>query len=629
MNKENCINETNSCECFHHHHEENKNENKKIELILYIISIIIFVLGFLPIFSNYRIWIYLACVLLSGYELILNGIKNIFHLNFEEDTLMTIAVIAAFILGEFPESAMVVLLFRLGEFLEEKAVENSNKNIKQIVEIKATTANLLNGDKQEVVDVETLKVQDIILIKPGEMVPVDCTILKGTSTLNTANITGESTEIFVKEEDSILSGSINLNGSLTCIVEKDFKNSTASQIVDLVYEATNNKGKTEKLITKFSKIYTPIVMIIAIIVATIVPFILGENFKEWILRALVFLVASCPCSIVISVPLAFFSCIGAISKKGMIIKGTKHIEALSKAKQIAFDKTGTITTGKMEIEKIISLENMPEEELLIYINSLEKNSNHPISTAILKKVENQNIKKEKEVINYEEIAGYGIKGIIDGKLVLFGNDKLLEKENINIEQNIEKANYLVIDGKIEGYITLKEEIRKESKSIIKEFKNVNIKEIIMLTGDNEKNAQKIAKTIGITKFYASLLPQDKSEKVKELKKNSNIIFVGDGINDSPVLAESSFGISMGDATQIANNVADGILISNNISKIPTMIKIARKTMNIVKFNISFSLIIKAIVLILGVLVYAPIWLAIIADTGVSMLTVLNSVRILK
>lgn len=630
MNKENCINETNSCECcHHHHHEENKNENKKIELILYIISIIIFVLGFLPIFSNYRIWIYLSCVLLSGYELILKGVKNIFHLNFEEDTLMTIAVIAAFILGEFPESAMVVLLFRLGEFLEEKAVENSNRNIKQIVEIKATTANLLKEEKQEIVDVETLKVGDIILIKTGEMVPVDCIILKGISTLNTANITGESIEVFVKEEDNILSGSINLNGSLICKVEKDFKNSTASQIVDLVYQATNNKGKTEKFITKFSKIYTPIVIIIAVIVATIVPFVLGENFKEWILRALVFLVASCPCSIVISVPLAFFSCIGAISKKGMIIKGTEHIEALSKAKQIAFDKTGTITTGKMEIEKIVSLENMSEKELLIYINSLEKNSNHPISTAVAKEVENKNIKEEKEIINYEEIAGYGIKGIIDGKLVLFGNDKLLEKENIKIEQNLETANYLVIDGRIEGYITLKEEIRKESKSIIKEFKNVNIKEIIMLTGDNEKNAEKIAKTIGITKFYASLLPQDKREKVKELKKNSNIIFVGDGINDSPVLAESSFGISMGDASQIANNVADGILISNNISKIPTMIKIARKTMNIVKFNIAFSLIIKAIVLTLGVLGYAPIWLAIIADTGVSMLTVLNSVRILK
>lgn len=630
MNKEKCKNEINSCECcHHHHHEEEKKENKAVEITLYIISIVIFILGFLPIFSSYRIWLYLACVLLAGYELILNGMKNIFHLNFEEDTLMTIAIIAAFILGEFPESAMVVLLFKLGEFLEEKAVENSNRNIKQIVEIKAKTANLINGDKQEVVDVENLKIGDKILIKPGEMVPVDCKIIKGASSINTANITGESAEVFVKEGDSILSGSININGSLTCNVEKDVKNSTASQIVDLVYQATNNKGKTEKFITKFSKIYTPIVIVIAIIVATIVPLILGESFKEWILRALVFLVASCPCSIVISVPLAFFSCIGAISKKGMVIKGTKHIEALSKAKQIAFDKTGTITTGKMQIEKIVSLGNMTEKELLIYANTLERNSNHPISTAIAKEVENQNIKEEKEVTDYEEIAGYGIKGKIDERIVLFGNEKLLEKEKVDLKQNLEKANYLVIDGKIEGYITLKEEIRKESENVIKEFDKVNISEVIMLTGDNEKNAEKIAKQVGISKFYSSLLPQDKQKKVKELKEKSKIIFVGDGINDSPVLAEASFGISMGEGAEIANSVADGILMSNNISKIPNMIKITRKTMNIVKFNIAFSLIIKLIVLMLGVLGYAPIWLAIIADTGVSMLTVLNSVRILK
>lgn len=631
MDKEKCEIAEKSCKCCnsHNHEEEEKKENKTLEMSLYIISIAIFILGFLPIFSSYKIWIYLASVLLAGYELILNGIKNIFHLNFEEDTLMTIAIISAFILGEYPESAMVVLLFKLGEFLEEKAVENSNKNIKDIVEIKAKTANLIKNEKQEIVDVETLKVGDKILIKPGEMVPVDCKIIKGTSSLNTANITGESAEVFVKEEESILSGSINLNGSLTCIVEKDIKNSTASQIVDLVYEATNNKGKTEKFITKFSKIYTPIVIVMAIVIATIVPLILKADFKEWILRALVFLVASCPCSIVISVPLAFFSCIGAISKKGMIIKGTKHIEALSKAKQIAFDKTGTITTGKMQIEKIVSLGNIEENELLMYANVLEKNSNHPISTAIAKEVENKSIKDKKEVENYEEIAGCGIKGIIDKKIVLFGNEKLLEKERISIKENLEKANYLVIDGKVEGYITLKEEIRKECKNIVKEFEKVKVNNIVILTGDNEKNAEKIAKEIGIYKFYASLLPQEKLEKVKVLKENGEIIFVGDGINDSPVLAEASFGISMKDAAEIANNTADGILISNNISKIPDMIKLARKAMKIIKFNIVFSLIIKAVVLTLGVLGYAPIWLAIIADTGVSMLTVLNSVRILK
>lgn len=627
MSKEKCGSESHCCEGCHHHHEE--KENKKLEIILYVISIILFLLGFIPIFKPYKVIFYLACVLLAGYELILNGIKDMLHLNFEEDTLMTIAVIAAFVLGEFPESCMVVLLFKLGEFLEEKAVEKSNQNIKEIVEIKAKTANLLQGEEISIIKVENLKVGDTILIKPGEMVPVDSKILKGSSTINTANITGESREVLVEEGSSILSGTINVSGTLTCLVEKDEKNSTASQIVDLVYQATNNKGKTETLMTKFSKIYTPIVLCIALIVA-ILPPILGQGeWKEWILRALVFLVASCPCSIVISVPLAFFSCIGAISKKGMLIKGTKHIEALAKAKQIAFDKTGTLTTGKMEIEKIITLGELKEEEILSYANALEKNSNHPISTAIAKEVENRHLILQKQVDKQEEMAGYGIKGIIEGKQVLFGNEKLLQQEKIELPKEIESASYLVVDGTIEACIVLKEEMREDGKELVKEFKKEKIENIIMLTGDNSKNAEKIAKQIGLEEYYASLLPQDKLEKVKTIKERGSIIFVGDGINDSPVLAEANFGISMGEGAEIASNTADAILISSRISTIPKAIKIARKTIHIIWANILFSLIIKAIVLTLGILGIAPIWLAIVADTGVSLLTVLNSVRILS
>lgn len=627
MSKEKCGRESHCCEGCHHHHEA--KENQTLEKILYGISILLFLLGFIPVFSSYKVIFFLACVVLAGYELILNGIKDMLHLNFEEDTLMTIAVISAFILGEFPESCMVVLLFKLGELLEEKAVEKSNQNIKEIVEIKAKTANLVQGEEISIVEVETLKVGDTILIKPGEMVPVDSKIIKGTSTINTANITGESRETLVKEEEHIVSGTLNLTGTLTCCVEKDEKNSMASQIVDLVYQATNNKGKTEKLMTKFSKIYTPIVLCIAIIVAIIPPMIGQGEYKEWILRALVFLVASCPCSIVISVPLAFFSCIGAISKKGMLIKGTKHIEALAKAKQIAFDKTGTITTGKMEIENIITLGNLGEEEILSYANALEKNSNHPISTAIAKEVENRHIILQKQVEKQEEIAGYGIKGIVEGKQVLFGNEKLLKKEKIEIQKELEKASYLVIDGEIEASIVLKEEVREDSKEAIKELQKEQIQRIIMLTGDNQKNAEKIANQIGIEQYEASLLPQDKLEKVKALKEQGEILFVGDGINDSPVLAEASFGISMGEGAEIASNTADAILISNHLSTIPKAIKIARKAIHIIWANILFSLIVKAIVLTLGVLGIAPIWLAIIADTGVSLLTVLNSVRIFR
>jgi len=607
--------------------KENDKKMDMKEIFLYIISVFVFILTFTQVFEQYKILMYLLVVLLSGYKLIFDGIKNIFKLNFEEDTLMTVAVIAAFILGEFPESCMIVLLFRLGEFLQDKAVEKSNESIKNVVEIKTKTANIIDEcENIKIVDVEEVKIGEKILIKPGEMVPLDGRILKGSSSLDMSSITGESMPVPAFQNQRILSGSINLNGSLICIVEKDYKTSTASQIVDLVYEAKNNKGKTEEFITKFSKIYTPIVIIVALIIAIFAPIILNQEFKTWIMRALVFLVAACPCSIVISVPLAFFSCIGSISKKGMIIKGSKHIEDLANVKYIAFDKTGTITTGKMQIDELVSKGNYKEEELLKYAYALEKNSNHPISTAIKQKVENNTIKVDYIVEEYKEIAGYGISGKIEGKEILFGNNKFIEEYNLKEEKS---ANYIVIDGIVEGYITFKEEIRKNLENISTKLKELNVKEVIMLTGDNSDNANKIAKRVDITKVFASLLPKEKLEKVKELKQCGKVIFVGDGINDSPVLAEADFGISMGQGTEIANNSADGILISNNISLLPKIIKTAKKSMRIIKFNIAFSLIVKAIVLTLGVVGIAPVWLAIVADTGVSLLTVVNSVRIFK
>lgn len=330
------------------------------------------------------------------------------------------------------------------------------------------------------------------------------------------------------------------------------------------------------------------------------PIILKQEFKTWIMRSLVFLVASCPCSIVISVPLAFFSCIGAISKKGMIIKGSKHIEDLSKAKYVAFDKTGTITTGKMQIDELNLSGSMEEQDVLKYMYALEQNSNHPISTAIKQKVENDKLEVEIKVEEYEEIAGYGIKGKIEGKEVLFGNKKLLEKNNIN-EEKSENANYLIVDGKLEAVIKFKEEIRESAKNISEKLKKVNVEQTIMLTGDNEESAKKIANIVGINKVFAGLLPKEKLEKVKELKENGKVIFVGDGINDSPVLAESNFGISMGEGTEIAASSSDAVLISNNIGSLPNIIKTSKKTMKIIKFNIAFSLIVKAVVLTLGVI----------------------------
>lgn len=619
-----------NCNCNGNHHGKEEEKHEKLEKILYIISVIIFAITFIPqIPENIKIGMYIVSIILAGYEILFEGIKNIFKLNFEEDTLMAIAVVAACVIGEFTEGALVILLFKLGEFIEQRAVEKSNDSIKQIADIKAKNANLLKENDVEVVDVNVLKVGDNILIKPGEMVPVDCKVISGKSEIDTSNITGESIPVVVSDDMELLSGTINLNGSLKCIVQKEFKDSTASQIVDLVYEAQNNKGKTEEFITKFSKIYTPIVIVFAILIA-VVPPIIGLEFKEWLMKALVFLVASCPCSIVISIPLALYTGLGAISKKGMLIKGTKHIEDLSKAKIIAFDKTGTLTTGKMKINELNIYGNHEEKEVLEYIYLLEKNSAHPIASAINKKIEDDNLKNvitEKEVKEYKEIAGCGLCGNIDGKIVLFGNKKLLEQNNIKFDDIKEGRNYLTVDGEVIGNISLKEETRENTQELMRKLNKVGIEKTVILTGDNLKNAKIVADKLNVTDLYAGLLPQEKLEKINLLKKQGKTLFVGDGINDSPVLAASDFGISMGEGTEIASNTADSILISNNLEAIPESINIGKKTVRIMKENIIFSLAMKLIVLTAGVLGVAPVWLAVFADVGVTIITVINAIRI--
>ena len=619
-----------NCNCNGNHYGEEEEKHEKLEKILYIISVIIFAITFIPqIPENIKIGMYIVSIILAGYEILFEGIKNIFKLNFEEDTLMAIAVVAACVIGEFTEGALVILLFKLGEFIEHRAVEKSNDSIKQIADIKAKNANLLKENDVEVVDVNVLKVGDNILIKPGEMVPVDCKVISGKSEIDTSNITGESIPVVVSDDMELLSGTINLNGSLKCIVQKEFKDSTASQIVDLVYEAQNNKGKTEEFITKFSKIYTPIVIVLAMLIA-VVPPIIGLEFKEWLMRALVFLVASCPCSIVISIPLALYTGLGAISKKGMLIKGTKHIEDLSKAKIIAFDKTGTLTTGKMEINELNIYGNHEEKDILEYIYLLEKNSAHPIASAINKKIEDGNLKNvitEKEVKEYKEIAGCGLCGNIDGKIVLFGNKKLLEQNNIKFDDLKEGRNYLTVDGEVIGDISLKEETRENTQELMRKLNKVGIEKTVILTGDNLKNAKIVADKLNVTDLYAGLLPQEKLEKINLLKKQGKTLFVGDGINDSPVLAASDFGISMGEGTEIASNTADSILISNNLEAIPESINIGKKTVRIMKENIIFSLAMKLIVLTAGVLGVAPVWLAVFADVGVTIITVINAIRI--
>ena len=663
-----------------------KEENSKFKILMYVISLILFGVGFIPALASYRLVIYLFAVILSGYDLIIEGIKNIFHLNFEEDTLMTIAIIAAFVIGEYPESVAIVLLFKLGEFIEDKAVEKANKNINSIASLKVQTANLVNGKETKTVNVEELKVGDTIIVKPGETVPVDCIIIKGESALDTSKLTGESELVYVNEEKNILSGSINQTGTLTCRVNKEYKDSTISKIVDLVYEATNNKGKKEEYITKFSRIYTPTVIGIAILLA-VLPTLFGADFVTWLYRALVFLVASCPCSIVISIPLAYFSCIGAISKKGLLIKGTKHIEDLAKAQVLALDKTGTITTGKMKVQEFVLISNSKatenneiqlknerftnKEKILQYAYSLEVNSNHPISNAIVEYAK-ENQADKLEVENQKEIAGCGIYGKIEGKEVVIGNKKMLYKYKIavggerdNLKQNYDDSNenvkqknavpenaiLIAVDNKLVAYITLSEKIREGFKETLSKLYETEIKKVVMLTGDSKTNAEKIAKECEILdvkydqnnnkqkerqnlrkfklEYKAKLMPEGKVEEINKLKKSGKVIFIGDGINDSPVLATSDFGIAMGEGTDIASTTADSILISNNISSLPQIIKIARKTIRIVNENITVSLLAKLVVLVLGVAGIAPVWLAVAADTGITLLTVINSIRIFK
>lgn len=606
---------------------EDKKESSKLKIFLYVISLILFAVGFIPALESYKLVIYLLAVILSGYDLIIEGIKNIFHLNFEEDTLMTIAIIAAFIIGEYPESVAIVLLFKLGEFIEDKAVEKANKNINSIASLKIKTANLIDGKNTTIVNVEELKIGNSILIKPGETVPVDCKIIKGESALDTSKLTGESEPVYVNKGTEILSGAINQTGTLICKVTKEYKDSAIAKIVDLVYEATNNKGKKEEYITKFSKIYTPVVIIIAVLLA-IIPALFGADFVTWLNRALVFLVASCPCSIVISIPLAYFSCIGAISKKGLLIKGTKHIEDLAKAKILALDKTGTITTGKMKVEELKVLDKtLNKEKLLQYAYSLESNSNHPVSTAIIEYASEFNLKKL-EVENQKEIAGCGIYGEMEEKQVIIGNKKMLDKYQIEVDNKIpENAILIAVNNKISAYITLNERIREGVKETITKLYETGIKKVVMLTGDSKTNAEKIAKACGKIEYRAKLMPENKVEEINKLKEEGKVIFIGDGINDSPVLATSDFSIAMGEGTDIASTTADSILISNNISSLPQIIKVARKTIRIVNENITISLLAKLIVLILGILGIAPVWLAVAADTGITLITVINSIRI--
>lgn len=580
--------------------------------------------------------IFLLAYLIVGLEILKKAIRNIIRGKvFDENFLMTIATIGAFAIGEFPESCAVMLFYQVGELFQSFAVDKSRKSISTLMDIRPDYANKLTGEKEEKVDPDNVKIGDIILIKPGEKVPLDGIVIEGNSMLDTKALTGESVPRKVEIGNEILSGCINQNGLLKVKVSKEFDDSTVNKILELVENASNKKSKSENFITKFAKYYTPIVVVIATVLAIIPPILSGnfiENFSSWLYRALSFLVVSCPCALVISIPLSFFGGIGGASRKGVLIKGGNYLEALSNAEIVVFDKTGTLTKGEFKVQNINPIE-ISKEDLLKYAAHGESYSNHPIAESIKKEYKNKI--DTKLISNTEEIAGHGIKCIVEGKNILIGNDKLMKKNNIDYipSKDIGTILYVAIDGKYVGSITISDKIKEDSKRTIKLLNDNGIK-VTMLTGDKKKVGEDIAKILGIKDIFTELLPDEKVSKVEELIKNKSqkgkLIFVGDGINDAPVLAISDIGVAMGAVgSDAAIEAADIVLMTDEPSKIGEVIKLSKKTMRIVKENIIFAISIKIAVLLLSAIGVATMWEAVFADVGVSVIAILNALRVLK
>lgn len=578
--------------------------------------------------------LYIIAYLIIGADVVFKAIKNIFRGEiFDENFLMVVATIGALAVKEFPEAIAVMFLYQIGEEFQDIAVGKSRNAIKELMQIKPESANVLRNGETVEVKPEEVEIDEIIVIKPGEKVPLDGRVIKGTSMLDTKTITGESVPKKIVEQELIYSGSINLNSVLEVKVTKKFEDSTVAKILELVEEATSKKAKTEKFITKFAKYYTPIVCFLALGLATIPTLVFHQEFIEWLYRALTFLVISCPCALVISVPLGFFGGIGGASKKGILIKGSNYLEALSHARYAVFDKTGTITKGVFEIQKINPVD-ISEEELIRVAAHGEKFSNHPVALSIKKRYKGKY--DESKVEGLEEISGKGIKAKIFYNYTLIGNAKLLEENNIKFEKVDDPGTiiYVAINGNYKGYILIADKVKDDSKKAIEELKKAKIERTYILTGDERKIAEKIAKEVDVDICKSELLPDQKLENLEEILKErkgkEKVIFVGDGVNDSPCLARADIGIAMGGiGADAAIEAADVVIMTDELTKIAQAIKISKKTMKIVKQNIVFALVVKVLVLILGALGIANMWLAVFADVGVSMLAILNSMKTLK
>lgn len=609
----------------------------KKKLIKIILALILFAFSMVIKFEN--VWInnilFVISYIIVGFEIIIKALRNIFRGKvFDENFLMTIATIGAFGIGEFPEAVAVMLFYQIGELFQDYAIDKSRKSISDLMDIKPDYANIEKNGNIQKVSPDSVKIGDTIIVKPGERVPLDGVVIEGTSNLDTKALTGESLPRNVKKDDEILSGSINLNSILKIKVTKEYNESTVSRILDLVENASSKKSKSENFITKFAHYYTPIVVFIALILAVIPPIIIKETtFSQWIYRALSFLVVSCPCALVISIPLSFFGGIGGASKIGILIKGSNYIEQLAKTEIIVFDKTGTLTEGVFDVQKIEAI-GINKEELLKIIAYAENYSNHPISQSV-KRAYNKKI-DEKQIKKYEEFAGRGIIATIGEYEVVVGNEELMKERKIKFEKTnlIGTILYVAIENKYVGYILISDKTKSDAQDTIKKLKKNNIKQIVMLTGDKKNVGESVAKELGLDKVYTELLPDGKVAKVESLLKEKSqegkLAFVGDGINDAPVLAISDIGIAMGGlGADSAIEAADIVLMTDEPSKIVNAIDLSKKTMRIVKQNIVFAISIKIIILILSALGLSTMWWAVFADVGVSILAIINALRVLN
>ena len=607
------------------------------QLIKIIISLLLVVISLLLKFDTelYSNILYVIAYIIVGYDIVLKAVRNIFKGKvFDENFLMTVATIGAFCIGEFPEAVAVMLFYQIGELFQSYAVDRSRKSVASLMDIRPDYANVYREDEIERVDPDEVNIGEIILVKPGEKIPLDGIVVDGESMLNTQALTGESVPRKVTVNDEVLSGCINNDRILKIKVSKKFEESTVSKILDLVENASSRKSKSENFISKFAKYYTPIVVIVSVALAVIPPLVIKEAlFSDWLYRALSFLVVSCPCALVISIPLSFFGGIGAASKIGVLIKGSNYLEALASAEIVVCDKTGTLTEGVFKVQKINAI-GYSDDELLRYAAYAEGFSNHPISIS-LKQAYNKEI-NEKLVTETQEISGKGVLAKVDGKMVLVGNEKIMKEYNIKFQKSEETGTivYVAINDEFAGTILIADKIKEDSYKAVKLFKNNNVKKVVMLTGDRDNISESVANELNLDEYHAELLPQDKVSWVEKLmtQKSSGgkLIFVGDGINDAPVLALSDIGVAMGGlGSDAAIEVADVVIMTDEPSKIASSVQISKKTMRIVKQNIVFAIAVKIGVLILSAFGVSTMWEAVFADVGVSVLAIVNALRVLR